>query len=338
MDTHFIKDEPSSEERQAVDSILGAPDSGWLGGPRSVDRDGHSAVRGHALGAQRHLLLPVLHAIQARMGWITPAALNYACQRLDIPPADAYGVASFYGLFSVTPRPRRVLHVCDDIACLTRGAEELCARVEQQLGPAGSPGLEGKATWYRSSCLGLCERAPAAMMSVAGERPGEKVFAPASPNTLFTALETFEGGVAAQPPDHFNPSVSVPQAGQGDHSGLMLLRRVGRIDPASIDDYRAHGGYEALRRALALGGSWVVREVLTSRLVGRGGAAFPSGKKWDPANQPHYLVCNADESEPGTFKDRVLLHADPHRCRGGFRSVEGCRFLVVFHLQPPAQL
>jgi len=311
VDTHFIKDEPSSEERQAVDSILGAPDSGWLGGPRSVDRDGHSAVRGHALGAQRHLLLPVLHAIQARMGWITPAALNYACQRLDIPPADAYGVASFYGLFSVTPRPRRVLHVCDDIACLTRGAEELCARVEQQLGPAGSPGLEGKATWYRSSCLGLCERAPAAMMSVAGERPGEKVFAPASPNTLFTALETFEGGVAAQPPDHFNPSVSVPQAGQGDHSGLMLLRRVGRIDPASIDDYRAHGGYEALRRALALGGSWVVREVLTSRLVGRGGAAFPSGKKWDPANQPHYLVCNADESEPGTFKDRVVMEGDP---------------------------
>jgi len=91
----------------------------------------------------------------------------------------------------------------------------------------------------------------------------------------------------------------------------MLLRRVGRIDPASIDDYRAHGGYETLRRALALEGSWVVREVSASRLVGRGGAAFPSGKKWDPANQPHYLVCNADESEPGTFKDRVVMEGDP---------------------------
>jgi NADH-quinone oxidoreductase subunit F len=311
VDTHLTKDEPSPEERQAVDSILGPPDSGWSGGPRDADREGHSAVRGHALGAQRHLLLPVLHAIQARMGWITPAALNYTSQRLDIPPAEAYGVVCFYGLFSVTPRPRRVLHVCDDIACLTRGAEELCGGVEQQLGPAGSPTLDGKATWYRSSCLGLCERAPAALMSIAGERPGEKVFAPASPKELVTALETIEVGGAADPPDHFNARVSVPQAGQGDHSGLMLLRRVGRIDPASIDDYRAHGGYEALRRSLNLGGNWVVREVSASRLVGRGGAAFPSGKKWDPVNQPQYLVCNADESEPGTFKDRVVMEGDP---------------------------
>lgn len=139
------------------------------------------------MGARRHMLLPVLHAIQARMGWITPTALNYACQRLDVPPAEAYGVACFYGLFSVTPRPRRVLHVCDDIACLTRGAEELCHRMEQQLGPPGSPTLNGAATWYRSSCLGLCERAPAALMSVAGEKPCEKVFAPACPDTLGAA-------------------------------------------------------------------------------------------------------------------------------------------------------
>jgi NADH-quinone oxidoreductase subunit F len=92
----------------------------------------------------------------------------------------------------------------------------------------------------------------------------------------------------------------------------MLLGRVGRINPASIDDYRAHGGYEALRRSLQLGGSWVVRETTASKLFGRGGAAFPSGKKWDPVNQPQYLVCNADESEPGTFKDRVVMEGDPY--------------------------
>jgi NADH-quinone oxidoreductase subunit F len=149
------------------------------------------------------------------------------------------------------------------------------------------------------------------LVSVAGERPGEKVFAPASADALLTALEKFEGGVAAEPPDRFDAAVSVPQAGRDEHSRLMLLRRVGRIDPASIDDYRAHGGYEALRRALNLGGGWVVREVSASRLVGRGGAAFPSGKKWDPVNQPYYLVCNADESEPGTFKDRVVMEGDP---------------------------
>jgi NADH-quinone oxidoreductase subunit F len=310
VDTHFTKDEATPEERQAVDSILGPPHSGWTGGPRNINEDGHSAVRDHAASAKREQLLPVLHAIQSRMGWITPSALNYACRRLDVPPAEAYGVACFYGMFSVTPRPARVLHVCDDIACMTRGAEKLCAQLEQKLGPPGSPTLDGKATWYRSPCLGLCERAPAAMLTQAGETPFEKIIAPAGVDALVNTVRT-AGGASHEPPDKFNVSVSVPQSSDGDHSHLMLLGRVGRINPASIDDYRAHGGYEALRRSLQLGGSWVVRETTASKLFGRGGAAFPSGKKWDPVNQPQYLVCNADESEPGTFKDRVVMEGDP---------------------------
>ena len=96
---------------------------------------------------------------------------------------------------------------------------------------------------------------------------------------------------------------------------LRLLRRIGVVDPESLDDYRAHGGYAALRRALALGPERVLREVTDSKLVGRGGAAFPTGRKWEAVARspvrPHYLVCNADESEPGTFKDRVLMEEDP---------------------------
>jgi NADH-quinone oxidoreductase subunit F len=93
------------------------------------------------------------------------------------------------------------------------------------------------------------------------------------------------------------------------------LRRIGRVDPASLADYRAEGGYEALRRAIELGPRGVIREVTDSRLLGRGGAAFPTGRKWDAVAgqpvRPHHLVCNADESEPGTFKDRVLMEGDP---------------------------
>ena len=311
MDIHFTHGDASGQERKAVDSVLGEPEPGSTGAPRRADRDGHAALSGHGMGAQRHLLLPVLHSIQARMGWITPAALNYACQRLDLPPAEAYGVASFYGLFSVTPRPPRVLHLCDDIACLTRGAEELCGGVEQALGPAGSPTLDGKAIWYRSPCLGMCERAPAALMSIAGERPCEKVFAPAHVATLVEALAADATGRTEEPADLFEAALSVPQTRRPESSELMLLRRIGRVDAESIDDYRAHGGYEALRRALLLGRGWVAREVAVSRLVGRGGAAFPTARKWDPVNQPHYLVCNADESEPGTFKDRVVMEGDP---------------------------
>jgi NADH-quinone oxidoreductase subunit F len=105
-----------------------------------------------------------------------------------------------------------------------------------------------------------------------------------------------------------------PQAEAGDPS-LRLLRRVGRVEPTSLDSYRAAGGYTALRSALALGPAGVIREVSDSRLLGRGGAAFPTGRKWDAVARnpvrPHYLVCNADESEPGTFKDRVVMESDP---------------------------
>jgi NADH-quinone oxidoreductase subunit F len=111
---------------------------------------------------------------------------------------------------------------------------------------------------------------------------------------------------------------SVPQAGQ---PGLRLLGRMGTVDPTSLHAYNESGGYRALARAIELGPTTVIEEVVASKLVGRGGAAFPTGRKWDavakaPA-RPHYLVCNADESEPGTFKDRLLMEEDP------FSLVEG---------------
>jgi NADH-quinone oxidoreductase subunit F len=98
---------------------------------------------------------------------------------------------------------------------------------------------------------------------------------------------------------------------------LRLLRRIGQIDPTSLDEYQHAGGYEALRRAFELGAERVIREVIESKLLGRGGAAFPTGKKWEAVhlqqhlNRPRYMICNADESEPGTFKDRIIMEGDP---------------------------
>src|SRR4029078_707076 len=96
---------------------------------------------------------------------------------------------------------------------------------------------------------------------------------------------------------------------------LRLLRRIDAVDPTSIAGYRASGGFDALRRAIEIGSEEVIREVIDSKLMGRGGAAFPTGRKWDAvakqSARPHYLICNADESEPGTFKDRVILDGDP---------------------------
>jgi NADH-quinone oxidoreductase subunit F len=239
----------TAEEMAAVDGLLGDPEP-----------DDHRVVHaGRMARSQRHLLLPVLHAIQDRVGWVSRGALEYACRRLSIPPAEAYGVVSFYARFALEPRGEKRVHVCDDLVCMLAGAEA----------DDGVP------------CLGLCDRAPAELIESFG--------------VTFQETQTL-----AQKP--------VPQ------SGSRLLRRVGVVDPESIESYREHGGFGALGRARQMGAAEVIRALTDSRLVGRGGAAFPTGRKWKSvakAPAPRYLVCNADESEPGTFKDRVLMEGDP---------------------------
>ena len=305
MDLHFGDARPSPAERRAIDGALGPPESGWEGGRRRPDRDGHFAQGGLEARSRRHLLLPALHAAQARAGYISEGALAYICRRLTVPPAEAYGVASFYAMFSLTKRAPNVAHVCDDVVCRLKGAEEICGRLEESIGPAGAPGTRARSTWLRSPCLGLCEQAPAALISRAGEHPIDGSMGAATADRVLAALSD-PGAVEAA------AAAPLPQLGE---PGLRLLARVGLVDPESLDDYRAHGGYDALRRAVALGPEGVIREVTDSRLVGRGGAAFPTGRKWDAVAKapvrPHYLVCNADESEPGTFKDRVLMESDP---------------------------
>jgi len=247
------------------------------------------------------------------VGWISEGALNYVCERLTIPPADAYGVATFYALLSTVPRPRRVLHVCDDIGCRCKGAAQLCEELERTVGPAYHHGPEGDhhvipddgAVWLRSPCLGLCDQAPAALLQIAGENPVDRLF---GGMTAASAGEVLSGDLKTTTAPHLR----IPQAGDAT---LRLLRRVDSIDPTSLDEYRANGGYQALRRAIELGPEGVIREVNDAKLMGRGGAAFPTGRKWDAVARqpvrPHYLICNADESEPGTFKDRALMEGDP---------------------------
>ncbi|MFE2938305.1 NADH-ubiquinone oxidoreductase-F iron-sulfur binding region domain-containing protein [Streptomyces sp. NPDC059255] len=390
MDLRFGDSKPTDEERAAVDALLGPPGSAWEGADDRTDTDLRWARGGREARERRDLLLPGLHAVNDRVGWISEGALDYLCRRLTVPPAEAYGVATFYAMFAVRPRPAKVLHVCTDLACASRGATGLRAELERRLGPAGTPvgapagggtagagtagagtagaGAAGDGTaaqdsagdatagggtadsggaatggtgaastaaggasaegtsagglvWQPSPCLGLCERAPAALLVQAGAPAGSAAAQdpPARPYaTAVVAPATADALVraAAEPlaaPAEPGAASAVPQAGQ---PGLTLLRRVGVVDPYSLDDYRAHGGYAALRRAFDLGPAGVIREVTDSGLVGRGGAAFPTGRKWQataaqPAH-PHYLVCNADESEPGTFKDRVVMEGDPY--------------------------
>lgn len=276
MDLHFTSARATSEERAIVEIAAAARQKGDVAGAPAADKR-----------TRRHLLLPVLHAVHERFGWISPGALNYVGEHLGVPPADVYGVATFYASLSTSPRAMRIAHVCDDIACSSAGANEI-------VGALKAAGIAVSA----SPCLGLCDRAPAVLLEDAGARAGATAIAPATPDLRAGNVRTRIGG-----------------------SPLRLLKRAGKIDPSSLAEYRAAGGYEALRKALELGPSVVVAEVIASNLLGRGGAAFPTGRKLESvaaqAAQPHYLICNADESEPGTFKDRILMEDDP------FAVIEG---------------
>ena len=341
MDLHLARAEPTAAERAAVDAVLdgvvpaaAGPELQDAAGGGRIELGGARARRG-----VRHLLLPALHGVQDEIGWISPAALDYLCRRLAVPPAEAYGVATFYALLATEERPPRVAHVCDDIVCRNAGAAEICRRLERRLGPAhGAPGTAhppppaaaggARATWMTSPCLGLCERAPAVLLQLAGDH--DAALAPATADQVCKALTAGGNGAAgaastaaaeavSAPPNAAVPAVrsSAPQTERAaTASELTLLRRVGTVAPESIDDYRRHGGYAALRRAFELGPEGVLRELDDSRLLGRGGAAFPAAAKWKAvahaAARPHYVVCNADESEPGTFKDRVIMEQDPY--------------------------
>jgi len=115
---------------------------------------------------------------------VSQGALNYISRRLTVPPAELWGVVTFYHLLSTKPRPPIVAHVCDDIACRIHGGEALCESLEQIMGPPGAHGENGRATaWMRSPCLGQCERAPAALLTVAGERPRTITLAPVEDGT-----------------------------------------------------------------------------------------------------------------------------------------------------------
>ncbi len=285
MDLRALEAPPTDVERAAIDAVLGPA-------PEALSGSWPSAK------ARRHLLLPALHAAQGRVGFVSPGALGYICTRLEVPPAEGFGVASFYALFALAARPPAALHVCDDLACKVAGADRLIDDLTRQASPSDEH------AWHRSPCLGLCEQAPAGLYTRAGAPPVERAVGGL---TLERALALLRTGESVT-----DPEPALPQLGE---PGLRLLARAGRVDPKSLDDYRAHGGYRALRRVLEIGPGGVLRELVESGLVGRGGALFPTGRKWDAVAKatvrPRYVVCNADESEPGTFKDRVLMEQDP---------------------------
>ncbi len=224
-------------------------------------------------------LIPALHAIQEREGWLPREELVALSREVRRPLYEIEGLISFYPHFRTTPPQRVTLRVCHDLSCWLRGAQDRLAEIRERYGPdADVEVIEG-------SCIGRCDAAPAAVVNDA-------------PATL-TGVDAL---VAAARDGGIRPG----EARSGP-------RRWPNDPYASADEH-----YGVLRDVLAgaLEAAQVTRALSDSGLRGMGGAGFPAGRKWDlvaaQAATPKYAICNADESEPGTFKDRQILAGQPH--------------------------
>ncbi len=244
------------------------------------------------LSQGRSGLLPALQAVQAEYGWISQEHATEIARLLRIPLAEVHGVIEFYDLLHNQPHKKKALHICTDLACALRGADERIrsAAAGPSLAASGER-LDGELEIKPSPCLGLCDRAPAQLLQEG--------------HTWRIGTET--GNWDERPVTFVGGTVRRLTARCGN--GTTFLE--------------AYGGYHAWERARQLSPQQVIEEVKASGLFGRGGAAFPTGLKWEGAARaegtPKYVVCNADESEPGTFKDRVLLSEDPHQVLEGMR-------------------
>ena len=241
----------------------------------------------------RTMLLPALHQAQSLYGWL-PANVQEAISRsLRVPLAEIHGVIEFYTMFYSEPMAKKVVRVCEDSACRMHGAKDIMHAIEQKLGLHHGETTEDIA-YEHVPCLGMCEQAPCALI---GEKPA--------------------GDMTVADVDAFLDETLAEPMAKPHGTTLHKLARVGKVDPTSLDDYLANGGFEALPNALAMAPGDLINEVESYGILGRGGAQFPLGRKWlftrgapgSPSDK--HIVVNADESEPGTFKDRGLLEEDP---------------------------
>ncbi len=352
-------------------------------------------------------LLPVLHEVQRRLGWLPDDCVPPIARRLNLSRAEVHGVITFYHHFRRSPPGRHVVRVCQAEACRSRGAEALMAHAQDRLHCAAhGRSDDGRFSLEPVYCLGQCANAPTVMIDdqvharvtpqrfdaliaeAVASRPAAPradgasdravavtVFVPCDSTSLAVGADDVAAAIAAAAAARgidvalvrngsrglfwIEPLVEVATgAGRvgygpvapGDVASLfdagfvdggahplrlgpvddlpwlrkqqrLTFARIGITDPRSLADYEVHGGMAGLRRALAMAPAAIVAEVIDSGLRGRGGAAFPTGIKWQTAaraeGRQKYVVCNADEGDSGSFADRLLMESDP------FALIEG---------------
>jgi NADH-quinone oxidoreductase subunit F len=247
----------------------------------------------------RSALLPALHWAQELYGYLPEPVVAEICRKLEVPLVDVYGVIDFFSMLYKEPVGETVVRVCGDPSCALFNSDAVIKALCQHWGISlDQISDDGAITIERAPCLGLCDHAPAALV---GRNPVGNIVPEKAPQMVLGDVGRLSSMIGGGP--------------------RLLTIDCGKGRPTSVREYEASGGYQGLRKALEMAPAEVITTVKASGLVGRGGAAFPTGLKLESAalanDTPKFVVCNADESEPGTFKDRILMEDDPHRVLEG---------------------
>jgi len=251
-------------------------------------------------GNDRGRLMDIVRAVQERFGCVSSKALDIIAAEVGVHRVEVEGVVSFYGFLSTRPKGKVVIRVSNCVPAVMNGAERVAQAFADELGiEIGQTTPDGLITLEYTACIGMCDQSPAALIN-------DEVFTYLSTDRARRIVHELQGQ------DEPDPAKLVHKLGDGNNASDLVhsmvhnnIRQEGPVvfGPDTSD--------EALKKALSMTPQEVIREVKTARLRGRGGAGFPTGMKWDFTRaaeaEPKYVVCNADEGEPGTFKDRVIL-------------------------------
>jgi NADH-quinone oxidoreductase subunit F len=264
---------------------------------------------------RRSAAMPLLHLWQEHFGFISDEGVLWIAAKLGLQPINILELVTFYPMFRQQRAGKTHIRVCRTLSCAMVGSyqlmENLCAATGiERRGHADamhnpiSVSPDGNYSVEFVECLASCGTAPVCMI---GEELGENV----SPQFAANISSNLQSAIR-------NPQLRPPHP--LEHR--LIFKNIGREDwTTDIDCYLRNSGYEQLKEALTMPRSEIVDKVKNSGLRGRGGAGFPCGVKWSfikpDEKKPVYLICNADESEPGTFKDRYIIHEDPHQLLEG---------------------
>ena len=249
-------------------------------------------------------MLPLLWLVQENQGYVSQEAEAWVGETLGVTRSQVREAVSFYNMYHTKPVGRRELRVCTSLPCLLRGSADVLEKIKSQLNISPgetTPGQE--VTLTEVECLCACEMSPMGQLDEAFVGPLDET---TIDSVLRTALEDPKNSTPLPEPE---PFIST--------DGPVLSTRFQDPEGTWFDDYLADGGYVAAKKALTtMSKAEVIDEVSAANLRGLGGAGFPAGRKWSfvpkETDKPKFLVVNADEGEPGTFKDRYIMERDPH--------------------------